>query len=234
MSATLHQKIQGDLEKKICSGRWPPGHRIPFEHELMETYDCSRMTVSKALSVLAKRGLIRRQRRVGSFVAAPTRHAAILEIPDIQSDILRRNLAYRFKLLSRKVRAPQSASETELAAGERLLDLRCVHFEDEAPFALEERLISLAAVPTAIDIDFSRVAPGTWLLSHVPWNEAQHTITAISASARLARSLQIPSNAACLSLERRTWKRGQLITDVRQIFPGERLSLTARFRPSES
>ncbi|MEJ0085688.1 MAG: histidine utilization repressor [Pseudomonadota bacterium] len=234
MSATLHQKIQGDLEKKICSGRWPPGHRVPFEHELMETYDCSRMTVSKALSALAKRGLIRRQRRVGSFVAAPTHHAAILEIPDIQSDILGRNLAYRFKLLSRKEREPQSASEAELAAGGHLLDLRCLHFENEAPFALEERLISLAAVPTAADIDFSQIAPGTWLLSHVPWNEAQHTITAISAPAKLARSLQIPANAACLALERRTWKRGQLITDVRQIFPGERLSLTARFRPSES
>ncbi len=234
MSATLHQKIQSDLEKKICSGRWPPGHRIPFEHELMETYDCSRMTVSKVLTALAKRGLIRRQRRVGSFVEAPTHHAAILDIPDIQSDIQSRNLAYRFKLLSRKERVPQSASEIELAAGGRLLELRCVHFENEAPFALEERLISIAAVPAASDIDFSRIAPGTWLLSHVPWNEAQHTITAISATAKLARALRIPANAACLSLERRTWKRGQPITDVRQIFPGERLSLTARFRPSES
>lgn len=234
MSATLHQKILGDLEKKICSGRWPPGHRIPFEHELMETYDCSRMTVSKALSTLAKRGLIRRQRRVGSFVAEPTRHAAILEIPDIQSDIERRNLAYRLKLLSRKEREPRTAREAELAAGGRLLELRCMHFEVEVPHALEERLISLVAVPAAADIDFSQVSPGTWLLSHVPWNEAQHTITAISAPAKLARALQIPTNAACLSLERRTWKRGQLITDVRQVFPGERLSLTARFRPSES
>jgi GntR family histidine utilization transcriptional repressor len=234
MPATLHQKIQGDLEKKICSGRWPPGHRIPFEHELMETYDCSRMTVNKALSALAKRGLIRRQRRVGSVVAAPAHHAAILEIPDIQSDILRRNLPYRFKLLSRKERAPRTAEEAGLAAGDRLLDLRCVHFENERPFALEERLISLAAVPAAAHVDFSQVTPGTWLLSHVPWNEAEHTISAMGAPAKWARSLEIPVHAACLCLERRTWKRGQPVTAVRQIFPGERLTLTARFRPSES
>ena len=34
----LYQRIRADLEEKIVSGRWPPGHRIPFEHELVETY----------------------------------------------------------------------------------------------------------------------------------------------------------------------------------------------------
>jgi len=231
---TLHQKIHTDLESKILSGRWPPGYRIPVEHDLMEKYGCSRMTVNKVLSSLAKRGLIKRQRRNGSFVEAPTHHAAILEIPDIQAEVSRRNLPYRFKLLSRTEREAQTASETELAAGGLLLDLRCVHYENDVPFALEERLISLDAVPAAAEIDFSQVAPGTWLLSHVPWNEAEHTITAITASAVVARRLQIPARAACLSLERRTWKRGQPVTHVRQVFPGERHSLTARFRPSES
>ena len=234
MPASLHQKIQADIEAKICSGRWPPGHRIPFEHELMEKYACSRMTVSKALSQLAKRGLIRRHRRIGSFVDTPAHHAAILEIPDIQGDILRRKQRYRFTLLSRRERAPQTSDEIELAAGGRLLDLHCVHFENEVPFALEERLISLAAVPAAAATDFAEVAPGTWLLSHVPWSEAEHTITAVAASATIARHLKVKPQSACLSLERRTWRRGQPVTRVRQLFPGERHSLTARFQPSES
>jgi GntR family histidine utilization transcriptional repressor len=234
MPDTLHRKIQSDLESKILSGRWPPGYRIPIEHDLMEKYGCSRMTVNKVLSLLAKRGLIKRQRRVGSFVEAPTHHAAVLEIPDIQGDILRRKLSYRFSLISQTQRAAKTSSESELAAGGQLLDLRCIHFENEVPFALEERLISLAAVPAAADVDFTATAPGTWLLSHVPWNEAEHTITAISASASVARRLQIAPRSACLSLERRTWKRGQPVTHVRQVFPGERHSLTARFRPSES
>ena len=42
----LYQRIRADLEDKILSGRWPPGYRIPFEHELVETYQCSRMTVN--------------------------------------------------------------------------------------------------------------------------------------------------------------------------------------------
>ena len=47
---SLYQRILGDIRGRILSGEWPPGHRIPFEHELTEEYGCSRMTVNKALS----------------------------------------------------------------------------------------------------------------------------------------------------------------------------------------
>ena len=42
--AALYQRIRNDLETKIMSGAGPPGHRVPFEHELMETYSCSSCT----------------------------------------------------------------------------------------------------------------------------------------------------------------------------------------------
>lgn len=233
---TLHQRILSDLERNIFSGRWSPGHRIPFEHELMEKYGCSRMTVNKVLSLLAKRGLIKRRRRAGSFVDSPSHHAAVLEIPDIQGEIVRRAKQYRFDLLSRRERAPKAhdGNELELAGGGRLLELDCIHFEDDVPFALEQRLISLATVPDAANVDFDAIAPGTWLLSHVPWSEAEHTITAIAASRAIATRLRIEPRTPCLSLERWTWRRGRPVTHVRQIFPGERHSLTARFKPSET
>lgn len=54
-ASTLHQRIRADIGERIRSGAWSPGHRIPFEHELMAQYGCSRMTVNKALSPLAER-----------------------------------------------------------------------------------------------------------------------------------------------------------------------------------
>ena len=62
---SLHRRILDDVEGKILSGEWPPGHRIPFEHELTEQYQCSRMTVNKAITELVKRGLIERRRKSG-------------------------------------------------------------------------------------------------------------------------------------------------------------------------
>ena len=45
------------------------------------------MTVNKALSELAKAGLIERRRKAGSFVMRAPSRSAILEIPDIKSEV---------------------------------------------------------------------------------------------------------------------------------------------------
>ena len=64
-AGTLYKTIRQDIERRILTGEWPPGHRIPFEHEIMARYGCSRMTVNKALSELAQADLIERRRRAG-------------------------------------------------------------------------------------------------------------------------------------------------------------------------
>jgi len=51
---TLYKQIRHDIERRILTGSGPPGHRIPFEHQIMARYGCSRMTVSKALSELRR------------------------------------------------------------------------------------------------------------------------------------------------------------------------------------
>ncbi len=199
----------------------------------MEQYGCARMTVNKALSSLAAAGLIVRRRRVGSFVAEPRAHSAVLEIPDIRADVTARGQAYALKLLSRKRRKPgaRRAEERRLAADGELLALRCLHLANGRPFALEERLISLATVPEANEVDFSIEPPGSWLLGHVPWTQAEHRISAINADADVATALQVPRNSACLALERRTWRGTADITHVRQVFPGTAFDLVARFAP---
>ena len=90
MSAPLHRRIYAELEGRILSGELAPGDRIPFEHELTARYGCSRMTVSKAISELAGRGLVTRRRRAGTFVAQPKAHAAVLAIPDLRAEVIER------------------------------------------------------------------------------------------------------------------------------------------------
>src|ERR1044072_2418244 len=77
---SLHRRILAELEARIVSGEWPPGYRIPFEHELTTQFGCSRMTVNKALTQMVSAGLIERRRKAGSFVSQPRSEAAILEI----------------------------------------------------------------------------------------------------------------------------------------------------------
>jgi GntR family histidine utilization transcriptional repressor len=228
---TLYQRIRGEIEELIRSGAWTPGRKVPSEIELMSQFDCSRMTVNKAMSALAKEGLIVRRRRAGSFVARPRVHSTVLDIPDIQAEIVARGDVYRFDLLDLRRRKAKAgdADETALAAGGELLALRGLHIGGDRPFALEDRLISLAAVPQAAGLDFAEESPGAWLLHHVPWTEAENRISAVGADPATADLMALDPGAALLAVERRTWRSGAPVTWVRQLFPGEAYDLVARF-----
>lgn len=230
----LHQRIRDEIEGLIRSGAWAPGHRAPSESELMAQYGCSRMTVNKAMSALAEAGLIVRRRRAGSFVARPKVHSTVLDIPDIQAEITARGETYAFRLLAAAQRTadPDDGDEAELAGEGELIVLRGLHIADGRPFALEDRLISLAAVPEAAAADFAAEPPGAWLLHHVPWTEAESRISAVGAEPAVAELLALDAGAALLAVERRTWRAGEPVTRVRQLFPGEAYDLVARFGPA--
>lgn len=229
----LHKRIRADISERILSGAWPPGHRVPSEHELMVEYGCSRMTVNKALGPLAESGLIVRRRKAGSFVSRPRIHSVVLDIPDIASEVVARGEPYGYELLSREARTatPRDAEDLGLERRAEVLALRCLHRASGRPFALEDRLINLTAAPEARDVDFAQASPGSWLLGHVPWTEAEHRISAANVPKATAAILGIEPAAACLVLERQTWRGDDRITHVRLVFPGEAYELVARFSP---
>lgn len=231
----MHERILGDIEGHILSGEWPPGRRIPFEHELSAQYSCSRMTVNKALTQLAKAGLIERRRKVGSFVMRPPSRSAVLEIPDIKAEVVALGLAYRFEILSRRRRRGGRADASRLdgIATGPLLDLTCRHWAGNKPFCLETRLINLSSTPEAADEAFDVMAPGPWLLARAPWTTAEHRIRARAADARQAKLLDVAEGTPCLAIERRTWSGDAAITYVELIYPGEAHELVARFSPSQ-
>lgn len=227
---SIAEKIRNDIEARIASGKWRPGHRIPFEHELVAQYGCARATVGKALMALVRAGLIERRRKAGSFVAHPHVHAAVLDIPDIGAAIAERTGAYRFELLSSRIVSNEDhAGDFESAA--RLRCLVGMHHGSTGPFAHEERSINLDAVPQAAEADFSTEPPSTWLLNHVPWSEARHRISAMGPNPQVSRRLDIPRGTPCLMVERWTWRENIPITFVCQIFRGDRYDLVANFAP---
>ena len=226
--APLHERIRREIEGQILSGAWPPGVRVPGEIELMVQYGCARMTVNKALSALAHAGLVERRRRAGTFVARPRSQSMVLEITDLAREVSARGQDYAWQLISRR--------ETISALPEMpgpVLEVAGVHLADGTPLAFEHRLISTAQVPEVLTADLTKTAPGTWLLGHVPWTEAENRISASAASSAVARALGIAAGAPCLTVTRRTWRGGARVTLVHQHFIAERHELVARFGAAE-
>lgn len=227
---TIAQRIQSDIEGRIATGQWPPGHRIPFEHELVSQYGCARATVGKALTALVRVGLIERRRKAGTFVAYPHIQSAVLEIPDIGRAIAERTGSYHFELLASR-RLTDNGTNDSFAKGTSLRRVTGIHHGQNGPCAYEDRLISLESVPAAEWADFAAQSPSAWLLQSVPWTQARHRISAIGAAHGLCDHLNIAHNAACLLVERWTWRAGEPVTFVKQTFRGDRFDLVATFAP---
>ena len=234
-SPSLHSQIIAEIEARILGGEWPPGRRIPYEHELTELYGCSRMTVSKALTQLARAGLIERRRKAGSFVMRPHVQSALLEIRDIASDVAALGLPYRFAVLARRTRRATQADRNRIDAprGSLLLAVVCRHDAGARPFCYEDRLINLAAVPSAADEPFATLSPGAWLAAEQPWTTAEHRIRAAAADSEISETLRIARGTPCLVIERRTWLAGQPVTQVTLTYPAGAHELVASFTPSK-
>lgn len=78
----LYQQIANDLQRKIGDETYEPGQRLPSELELTEVYQVSRLTVRKAIKLLAEDNLIVIQQGKGMFVKFPTIQT------DIMNDVL--------------------------------------------------------------------------------------------------------------------------------------------------
>ncbi|MGF7153717.1 GntR family histidine utilization transcriptional repressor [Novosphingobium gossypii] len=235
MRMPLHERIRSDFEGRILGGELAPGDRLPIEQELMREYGCSRMTVNKALSALVAAGLIDRRKRAGTFVARPKVHSMVLDVPDIAAQVRERAQDYAFQPLKRRVRpAGDDEEETLLAGGGSLVQIDGLHLVDGAPLGVEFRLVSATAVPEIVGADLDSVPPGTWLLQHVPWTEAETRISAVAALGEEAEWLGVAAGTPCLCVERRTWRGSERITYVRQLFLGDAYDMVARFGPGAS
>ena len=63
-----YEKIAFDIKEDILSEKYKPNEQLPFEKELCEKYNLSKMTVKKALDLLVNDGLIIKRRGSGTFV----------------------------------------------------------------------------------------------------------------------------------------------------------------------
>ena len=89
-------------------------------------------------------------------------------------------------------------------------------------------------MPAAETESFADEPPGTWLLHHVPWTEAETRISAVGADAATAHLLGVAIATPCLLIDRRTWRGTDRVTAVRQYFLGSAYDLVARFGPASA
>jgi len=72
-----YQQVFSALQQWIAQGHYPPLSRLETEKELCEIFGVSRITVRKALELLAAEGLVKSVQGKGTFVQANLNHAPV-------------------------------------------------------------------------------------------------------------------------------------------------------------
>ena len=231
----IYRQIKQLIERRITSGEWIAGQKLPSENDLVAALDVSRMTINRALRELTQAGLINRVHGLGSFVAERPRHASLIELQDIALEIEQGGGHHRSKVLSlESVYAGRTVTELmQVADDVPLYRLRAVHYQDELPLQLESRYVNPQAMPRFIHQDFTRTTATAYLLGQFKPDEMEHRVRAILPDQQTRELLKMKAGEPCLQLTRRTWKHDQVVTYVTLTYPGERYELGARYATDE-
>ena len=233
----LYARVKADLAARIASGEFGIGGRLPSEHDLTAEFGVSRMTVHRALRELSAEGLVSRVQGRGTFAAARRPRHQWLEIRDISEDIAAAGHRHRLRVIAQEaVRAtPSQALAFGLRPGARIFHATLLHYEDDLPIQLEERLVSPRFAPDFLAQDFTRETTSAYLLRMGPATETEHVVYALTPADTVRALLEIApaEDQACLVVLRRTWSDGIPATRTEFIHPGTRYALGTRSGPPE-
>jgi GntR family transcriptional regulator, histidine utilization repressor len=215
-----YRDIKNEVFRRIRNNEWGPGTLLPGEVELASTFGCARATINRAMQELSDDGIIERRRKGGSRVKLAPLRQVTFEIPLVRKQIEAKGAAYQYNLISAKpLSAPKWLQQRlKLRGTAKLLHIKCLHSANGAPFQFEDRWINLAAVPRAKTTDFSVISPNEWLVSEVPYTNAEVIFSAAAAEASEARHLKCKIGTPLFKAERTTWLSGAPVTFVRLFF----------------
>lgn len=227
MPPPRYKVIRDRVLQDIESGRLRAGDRVPSENELVGDYGVSRMTARRALQELADAGFLLRTRGVGSFVADSRPMSSMLQVRNIAEEIAERGHRHSSEVLI--LESVSASAELghyfEIEPGGELYHSTLVHRENDVPIQHEDRYVNPACAPDYLEQDFRGTTPNVYLSGVAPLAEADHVVEATTAAPGVARALDIPDEAPCLQVTRRTFSRQAVVTFARLTYPGSRYRL---------
>ncbi len=219
--------IKSQLLDSIEAGDMLPGDKVPSENQLAAQFEVSRMTARRAITELVDEGILVRSQGLGTFVSDHRPMSSMLAIQSIHDEITQRGHQHRSSVLCHKtIQAnEQQAVWLAVAVGEDIYHTVLVHWENQLPVQIENRLVNPQLAHDYLQQDFSQITPNYYLSKVAPLTEADHIVEAVCPSATDAEELQIDKQQPCLKISRRTYSAKGIVSYAVLIHPGNRYRL---------
>ncbi len=134
---SLYIQVASVMRRRIETGEWLPGEKIPTLVELENEFQVARVTIRQAVDILREEGLLRSQQGRGTFVGQKTadRHWFKLATSwDVLVDTIKDNVLKRIKVENAPALPSLREGEGKLAA--KYIFMRSVQFKDGAPYGI--------------------------------------------------------------------------------------------------
>jgi GntR family transcriptional regulator len=135
----LHHQVYLHLKAALDSGEIAPGDRLPAERELCIRYNCSLITIRRALSELAREGRLERTRGRGTFALKAPIERDFADTLSFTEEMQRRGLDPETRLVAAR---PESAGEVVAGA---------LNLEVGSPIVYVERLRVASGEPLLLE-----------------------------------------------------------------------------------
>jgi GntR family transcriptional regulator len=135
----LYRQIQNRLRDDIIGGTYGISEKLPSEHDLMDLFGASRVTVRRALTGLQEDGLIVSRRGEGYFVTRPAVIQDLGRLQGLAEAVGESSHTVRSKVVSaREVEADGPVAEAlDLDIGTVVFELKRIRYLNQNPLSFD-------------------------------------------------------------------------------------------------
>ncbi len=203
----LYLQLANWIEEMIKKGGLEVGAKLQSEGELAKEVGLNRNTVRHAISLLVQKGLLEKEKGVGTFVKRRSAFNPIRELGKLTSfvdDFEVNGVEIEDTILSKEaIEAPPDLSKTlMLKPGDRVVKIERLRIADRTPFVLEIQYYAFRDFARLLELEIS----GSMyrLLTDEFGADLHHsvrTIRAVKPTQEVARKLGISRSTPCIFLE---------------------------------
>lgn len=229
----LYHQVESQIEAGIRGGKIPAGSHLPNEIDLARSFDVSRLTLRRAIQSLVAKGLLSRERGVGTRVLQASRvsRPLVTELTGLHRDLIATGASVRTRVLrlDRSSSDHDSAAALELEPGTRCLVLERLRLVDGRPIALIRNVFPEGAFDLTEE-DVTDASLYDHMAKHgVMPRVANQTVTADLATPPDSDALEVSEGDPVLVLERLSFDAlGTAIEHARTLYAADRYSFDMR------
>ncbi len=193
------------IRQRLREGVYPLEQPLPSEEEIRQEFGVSRVTIRRALAELESEGLIQRRRGSGTYpIEQPTGSDARANISGLYENLITLGLNTEARLVSFKmIAAPKFLTQIDARFTGEVLHIERVRHLDSEPFSYMESYIPGHLADNFRESELTNhPLLMTLEMAGIEVANAEQTLSAAAADARVADVLQVPIGSPLIQMKR--------------------------------